>query len=189
MDTVPKLEPGREIDIATNRAARKWTRAELIGRAVWEILAAPMFALTPRPLWLWRRLLLRAFGAQIGAQAHICPTVRIQIPWNLCMGDYSAIGDRALIYNLGRIKIGANATISQNAHLCAGSHDFRSPAMALLKLPITIGDGAWICADAFIGPDVAIGDGAVVAARAVVVRDVEANVVVAGNPAVMVNRR
>nr|WP_281380118.1 hypothetical protein [Prosthecomicrobium pneumaticum] len=55
--------------------------------------------------------------------------------------------------------------------------------MPLLKPPIAVGEEAWLCADAFIGPGVTVGRGAVVGARAVVVRDVAERTVVAGNPA------
>lgn len=175
--------------IEANRRSQKWTRLELLGRSLWETLRAPLFSWTPRPFWAWRRFVLRAFGARIGAHAHIHPSACIQIPWNLAIGDFAAIGDGAIIYNLGRIEIGSGATVSQYAHLCAGSHDFRDPAMPLLKLPITIGAGAWICADAFVGPGVTIGPGAVVGARAVAVRDVDADAVVVGNPARLVGER
>lgn len=129
------------------------------------------------------------FGARVGPHVHIHPTARIFLPWNLSIGEYGAIGDRAIVYNLGPVSIGARTTISQQAHLCAGTHDYRDPAFPLLRLPITIGDDAWICADAFIGPGVTIGNHAIVAARGVVVRDVEPGVIVAGNPAKMIKRR
>jgi putative colanic acid biosynthesis acetyltransferase WcaF len=61
--------------------------------------------------------------------------------------------------------------------------------MPLLKPPIDIGDEAWICADAFVGPGVNIGRGAVVGARAVAVSDVVPWAVVAGNPARQVKIR
>jgi putative colanic acid biosynthesis acetyltransferase WcaF len=61
--------------------------------------------------------------------------------------------------------------------------------MALVKSPIDIGDGAWICADAFVGPGTKVGRHAVVGARAVVVRDVEDGAIVAGNPAREIGRR
>lgn len=170
------------VDVAGNRAARKWSRRELAGRVLWA-LAAPLFTLSPRPLWSWRRLLLRLFGARIGADVHIHPTVRITIPWNVAVGDGTAIGDRAILYALGPITIGARATISQHAHLCAGTHDWRRPDMPLLKTPIQVGDDAWICADAFIGPGVSVGASAIVGARAVAVKDVPAGMIVGGNPA------
>ena len=46
-----------------------------------------------------------------------------------------------------------------------------------------------MCADAFIGPYVTVANGAVVGACSVVTSDVEAQVVVAGNPAKFVKKR
>ena len=125
----------------------------------------------------------------MGKHVHIHPSVRVFIPWNLQIGDWSSIGFDALIYSLGTVKIGCKVTVSQRAHLCAGSHDFRDSAMPLLKLPITIGDEAWICADAFVGPGVEVGHSAVVGARAVVVRNVDAGAIVGGNPAKVIGKR
>ena len=61
--------------------------------------------------------------------------------------------------------------------------------MRLLKPPSHTADDAWICADAFVGPEVTIGEGAVVGARAVAVKDVPAWTVVVGNPAKEVRKR
>ena len=177
-----------KLDVEANRTARKWSRNELIGRMLWD-LAHPLFAFSPRPLWCWRRALLRLFGARIGRQVHIYPTVRITIPWNLSIGKDSAIGDRAIVYALGPISIGERATISQGAHLCAGSHDYGDPTMPLLKPPIVIGNEAWICADAFVGPGVTVGPRAIVGARCVVMKDVATDLIVAGNPARIVKSR
>lgn len=174
--------------VRANRAAVKWSRREQAARVLWAC-ARPLFALSPRPLWGWRRFLLRVFGARVGAQVHVHPTARVVMPWNVELGDFAAVGDGVILYALGPISIGAGASVSQGAHLCAGSHDFRDPAMPLVKARIEIGAGAWICADAFIGPRVRVGEGAVVGACAVVVRDVEGDCVVAGNPARVVGRR
>lgn len=111
------------------------------------------------------------------------------MPWNLEIGDWSAIGEHALIYNLGKISIGEAATISHRAHLCAGTHDYTDPAMPLLKPPIHIDDQAWVCTDSYVGPGVNVGEGAVVGARAVLVKDVEPWAIVAGNPARPIGKR
>lgn len=111
------------------------------------------------------------------------------IPWNLKIGDYAGVGDRVVLYALGSIQIGSFATVSQGAHLCAGTHDYNDPTLPLLKVPIKIGVGAWICADAFVGPGVTVGDGAIVGARAVVMKDVTPNTIVAGNPAKKIKDR
>lgn len=175
------------IDVTANRQARKWSRREQAGRVLWA-LAHPLFALSPRPLWGWRRMLLRLFGAQVGQGVHVFPSVRIAIPWNLTLGDDCAVGDRAILYALGPIVIGARATVSQGAHLCAGTHDLSRPDRPLMKPPITVADDAWVAADVFVGPGVTIGRGAIAGARAVVVKDVESGSIVVGNPSRTIRR-
>lgn len=158
------------------------------GRILWTIVS-PFFRLSPRPLFQWRAWLLRCFGARVGRRVHIYPSVRVVIPWNLSIGDDSSIGDEVLVYNLGPVTIGRRATVSHRAHLCAGSHDYCDPSLPLLRLPISIGDDAWVCAQSLVGPGVVIGDGAVVGAGAVAMKDVAPWSVVAGNPAQLLKRR
>lgn len=54
--------------------------------------------------------------------------------------------------------------------------------------PVKIGANAWLGFECCVLPGVTIGDGSVVAARAVVVDDVPANTLVAGNPARVVRQ-
>jgi putative colanic acid biosynthesis acetyltransferase WcaF len=143
-----------------------------------------LFRFSPRPFWAWRVWLLRLFGARIGREVHIHPTVRITIPWNLHIEDQAAVGDNAILYALGSIHIGPRATVSQHAHLCAGSHDWRDPARPLLRPAIVIGPDAWVCTDAFVGPGVVIRAGAILGARGVALRDLPARHIGQGNPMV-----
>lgn len=129
------------------------------------------------------------FGARLGKRVRVYPTVKIELPWNLVLDDDATVGDCAILYALGKIECGKRVTVSQYAHLCAGTHDFEDPAFPLMKLPISIGNDVWVCADAFIGPNVCLGDGCVVGARAVVVKSVDSGVVVAGNPARVIRKR
>ena len=133
--------------------------------------------------------MLRCFGAKVGHSVHVYPTATIYFPWNLEAGDEAAIGERALIYNLGRVTLGARVTVSHGAHICAGTHDHTKPDFPLLRPPIIIGPEAWICADAFVGPGVTIGEGAIVGARAVAMKDVRPWSIVIGNPAREIKRR
>jgi putative colanic acid biosynthesis acetyltransferase WcaF len=128
-------------------------------------------------------MLLRLFGADVGKNVNIFPSVSIFAPWQFSIGDDSSIGFNALIYNLGPITIGSRVTVSQRVHLCAGTHEYENPTLPLVKAPITVKDEVWVCADSFVGPGVVLNEGAVVAAGAVVVRNVEAWNVVGGNPA------
>lgn len=153
------------------------------------MLIGPVFRFSPRSCFEWRCFLLRCLGAKIGRDVHIYSSATIYYPWELEVADESAIGEQAYIYNLGRVTIGPRATISHRAHLCAGTHDYTEADFPLMRPPIVIGEQAWICADAFVGPGVTVGEGAIVGAGAVVMRDVEPWAIVAGNPARVINRR
>jgi putative colanic acid biosynthesis acetyltransferase WcaF len=177
-----------QLDIRGNRAAAKYSSGEMCRRILWMALS-PLFRFSPRPCFAWRRFILMLLGAKIAKGVHIYNSATIYFPWNLEIGKDSSIGEHAFIYNLAPVSIGDSVTVSQRAHLCAGSHDYTRPDMPLLKLPIVIESEAWICADAFIGPNVSVGHGAVVGARAVVMKDVNPWVVVAGNPARKIKNR
>jgi putative colanic acid biosynthesis acetyltransferase WcaF len=182
------MSEARDLDVSLCRAQRPYSRTEYIGRICWAAIS-PLFFLSPRPMFGWRRFLLRLFGATVGRNANVYPSAKIYLPWNLSLGAEASIGEWALIYNLGKVQIGPQATISHRAHLCAGTHDYSDPALPLLRESIEIGPQAWICADAFIGPNVKVGAGAVVGARSVLVRDIPDWAVVAGNPAKVIKTR
>lgn len=128
-------------------------------------------------------MILRIFGAKIGKGVKIYPSADIMFPWNLEIGDRTVISWGVILYDLGKISIGSDTVISQYAHICAGNHDYQSPDFKLLKTPVNIGNKVWIAADAFIAPGVNVGNNSVVYARSVVVKDVEADTIVGGNPA------
>lgn len=160
-----------------------------IRRALWSAVQATLFRCSPHTFNRFRSFLLRLFGARIGNHCMIRRTATIYYPWQLQMGELSALGDHANIYNLGVVTIGDRVTVSQEVMVCAGTHDYRSPAMPLQTPPVWIGDDAWLCARAFVGPGITIASGTVVAACGVVVRDTEPWTIVAGNPAVKVKDR
>lgn len=161
-----------------------------MGRLVWNISSLIVFRpFGSRLFKKWRVFILKCFGAKIEWSSHIYASVKIWAPWNLEIGANSSLGPKVDCYNQGKISIGANTVISQKAYLCASSHDYNQKDFPLVLKPIQIGNGVWIAADAFIGPHVSIGDNAVIAARAVVIKNVEENTVVGGNPAKLIKSR
>ncbi|MCC6414943.1 MAG: putative colanic acid biosynthesis acetyltransferase, partial [Opitutaceae bacterium] len=116
------------------------------------------------------------------SQVVVFPTARITYPWRLHLAPRSMIGRHVTIYNLADITLEYGANVSQNCHLCAGTHDFNQWSMPLVAKPIVIGRNAWVAADVFIGPGVIIGELSVIGARSVVVNDMPAHMVCAGNP-------
>jgi maltose O-acetyltransferase len=66
--------------------------------------------------------------------------------------------------------------------------DRREPGAAVATRPVSIGRNVWVAGNAAVLKGVTIGDDSVVGYGAVVVEDVPAGVVVAGNPARVVRR-
>ena len=161
-----------------------WTNR--LFRLCWLVTEATIFRLSPVPLFAWRNLILRLFGAKVGKSCRFYPSVRIWAPWNLQVSENVTIGPRANLYSMAIIEIGCKSVISQDVDLVAGSHDYTRidlhPLLPLVVLPITIGDMCWICSQVFILPGVTVGSGAVIGARSVVTRDQPAWMVSAGNP-------
>ncbi len=175
------------IDVEKHLKNDNYASSVMLRRILWSMLS-PLFSISPRHFYAWRCWLLRCSGAKIGKRVRIYPSAKIMFPWNLVTGDDVVISWDVKLYSLGPIRIASNVLISQGAHLCSGTHDYRQANFPLVCKPVTIETGAWLAAECFIGPGVTIGAGSVVGARAVVVRDVDVDVVVAGNPAREVKR-
>jgi putative colanic acid biosynthesis acetyltransferase WcaF len=158
-------------------------------RFLWLFVQATLYRASPGRAHAWRRWLLRLFGAKMGIAAAVHGRTHIMHPWLLEMGNWSTLAGGVTVYNLGPVKIGNHTLVSQDVYLCAGSHDYRNPTLPLIKPPITIGHGVWICAGAFVLPGVSIGDNSVIGARSVVGRDIPPGVVAAGNPCQVIKPR
>ncbi len=182
-------QPASGEDVLASRRISPYSTTEKIKRLLWGCVQATLFRASFHNWYGFRRALLRAFGASLAPTANVRRTVLIECPWNLSVGAESSIGDRAILYCLGPVQIGSRTTVSQGAHLCAGTHDHRRASMPLVRATISIGDDVWIAADAFVGPGVTVGTGAILGARGVAMRDLAPWKIYAGNPAVPVRER
>jgi putative colanic acid biosynthesis acetyltransferase WcaF len=156
---------------------------------LWWIVQSVLFRTSPQFLFGWRRFLLRAFGAQIGARVLIRPSVRVTCPWKLRIGDDVWIGDGVELYTLDCITLGSNVVVSQRSYLCTGTHDYQAPTFDQITAPIVIEPEAWIAADVFIGPGVTIGQGAVAGVRSLVLKNIPKMMIAEGQPAKVVRPR
>lgn len=178
------------IYLQLDRAERfPYSLREYAVRFAWEWVQKTLIRWSPRKAGRWRVFWLRRFGARIGANSNIRPTTTVMHPWLLEMGDYSVLSDGVTIYNLGPVTVGSHSVLSQDVYVCAGTHDYMESYLPLRRPPITIGDGVWVCAGAFLGPGVRVGDNCIVAARAVVTKDVPPAKIVGGNPARVIKDR
>ena len=162
-----------------------------VRRLLWALVQATFFRWSPRPWHGFRCRLLRLFGANIPEPGSVVvfPTASIVFPWQLELAPRSMVGPRVMIYNLAKITLRRGANISQNCHLCAGTHDYSRWSMPLVAKPIVVGENAWLGADVFVGPGVTIGNLCVVGARSVVVKDLPERTVCAGNPCRVLKER
>ncbi|MEP6668734.1 MAG: DapH/DapD/GlmU-related protein [Chthoniobacter sp.] len=159
-----------------------------LARAAWKVTWLVLCRWTPRPLHVWRALVLSLWGARVGARCHVYPGAIIWAPWQLTLGDDACVADGAEIYNVAPITLGARSVVSQGAYLCAASHDHRQADFPMTCAPIHLGDRAWVAARAIVLPGITIGAGAVAGAGSVVTRDIPDGCVAAGNPARIVRQ-
>ncbi len=176
-------------DLLQARLNSPWTWRERWWRLLWYLVEATLFRFSPRPWYRWRNFLLRLFGAKVHGSCRIRSSVKTEIPWHLSVGAQTVIGDEVILYCLGHVSIGQRVTISQFAHLCAGSHDYTRLDLPLLRPPIVIADDVWIATDVFVGPGVSIGAGTVVGARSSIFNDLPAWTICVGNPAKPIKER
>lgn len=170
-----------ERDWRSNPKARK----NVLGRLLWEAVWLLLFRPSPRfrACDPWRRALLRLFGARIASSAVPYPSARIWAPWNLEMGERSVLSERSNCYCVAPVSLGDDANLGPEAFLCAATRDISRLDKPLVVGPIALEPHSWVCTRAFVGPNVRIAAGAVVGACSVVMKDVPAWTVVAGNPA------
>lgn len=176
-----------------------------IKRAVWNIVSAVFFRLFVTKLFRpWRIFLLRCFGADIDSSAEVYASAKIWAPWNMKMEKGTCIGPNVIVYNQAMVTLEENACVSQYAYICTAGHDvgfkveglrvkgqglpLNNAETGLVVADVTLHKNAWVGTRAFIGMGVEVGEGAVVGACACVFKDVEAGIIVGGNPAVVIKR-
>lgn len=168
-------------------SAKKFDRgASFLKEALWVLIKCVLF-LPPWPMPSAARVLaLRGFGATVGCGVVIRSKVNITFPWRLILGNHVWLGEEVFILNLAPVAIESNVCVSQRAFICTGSHDFRREDFALIAKPIVIREGAWVAAQAFVGPGVELGKGAILSAGSVAMNNIPDGCLAAGNPAKVV---
>lgn len=106
--------------------------------------------------------------------------------WDVTVGRGTFI-NRGVYFDLNSpVSIGDRVHIANHVRFITSNHeisDRSQRAGRIVSAPISVGNGAWIGANAVILPGVRVGEGSIVAAGAVVTRDVPDDVLVGGVPA------
>jgi len=112
---------------------------------------------------------------------------RIICDAEVTIGDYCLISWNTVLMDTYRVPFDA---VARRAELQkASTRMTRLAAAEVPSRPIRIGDNVWIGFDSCLLPGVTIGEGSIVGARSVVVENVSAFTVVAGNPARIIRQR
>lgn len=156
---------------------------------LWWVIQSVFFRNSPQFLYGFRNFLLRLFGAKIGKNVIIRPTVRITYPWKVSIGDNSWIGDDVVLYSLGQIEIGKNVVISQKSYICTASHDYLQTDFPIFAKKNVIKDQCWLATDVFVAPGITIGESTVVGSRSSVYKDLPPNKICFGTPVKIIKNR
>lgn len=164
-------------------------KSDKVYRLIWRIISLFLFKPFSLPFFNeWRIFLLKVFGAKIGKHCNIYASAYIPSPRNLIMGMHSTLGPEVKLH-IGKTMIGNKVTVSQRTYLCSATHETDSINVPFIAGEIEIEDFVWIAAEAFIMTNTVIGEGSIIGARAVVIKDVVAWTIVAGNPAKFIKNR
>jgi putative colanic acid biosynthesis acetyltransferase WcaF len=158
-------------------------------QTLWFLFGCPLLRSQLLPSSAVRRVLLRAFGAKVGAKVVIKPGTRVKYPWRLSIGNDTWIGEDCWIDNLADVSIGDDVCVSQAAYICTGNHDRCDPAFGLVVKPVILRAGSWVGARVTVCPGVEFGEGAMATAGSVVSRNIPPWEIHSGNPASLVKVR
>lgn len=149
-----------------------------------------LWLLPPSRLFFFRRACLKLARVNVGKNVSVCGRGWIYGRGLLRIGRNTWLSPGVIFYTHldAPIIIGADCDIGPAVEFVTGGHivgPLSRRAGLGTAYPIVINDGCWIGAGSRLLGGVSIGPGAVVAAGSVVTRDVPANVLVAGVPAVV----
>ena|ERR1022692_1064072 len=167
-----------------------WYRpGNFLKRTLWYFANILIFKTALFPFYRIKVFVLQLFGASVGRNVIIKPSVNIKYPWFLEIGNHVWIGEKVSIDNLAMVSIGSNVCLSQEALLLSGNHDYTKATFDLILRPIVLEDGVWIGARAIVSGGTACRSGVVLCAGSVATGELESMGIYRGNPAVRIKER
>lgn len=97
------------------------------------------------------------------------------------------------VHCLEKVTLGNNCLAGSAIIMDTDFHQFHDPTHILYNnpksIPVTVGNGVWLCGQCVLLKGSSVGDNSVVGFRAVVTKSFPADVVIAGNPARVVKSK
>lgn len=132
-----------------------------------------------------RKYLIGQILGKIGDNIHLEAPIHFDYGYRTKIGSNFFSNFNLTILDGGGVEIGDHVYIGPNVGIYTANHptDVRRRQKGYeWALPVKISDNVWIGGDVTILPGVTVGENSVIAAGSVVVKDIPANVVAAGNP-------
>lgn len=132
-----------------------------------------------------RKEMINQFFCKTGEEFSIQSPFYCDFGFNISIGENFFSNYNLVILDVAPVTIGDNVLFGPNVSLYTAGHPIHPISRNSgyeYGISITIGDNVWLGGNVVVTPGVTIGENSVVAAGSVVVKDIPANVVVAGNP-------
>ena len=164
----------------------------------WRRLAAldadELDALVHLARWVGRESVAARRAPGISPEATISPLASLRFTDHVVVGPLATIGPYCAVWGgyEATTTVGAGALLAPGVVVVAGNHRIDGPGwirdLGFDEHDATIGDGAWVGANATV-VGCRVGEGAVIAANSVVLEDIPDRAVAAGAPAQVVRLR
>lgn len=135
--------------------------------------------------------LLRKIIGKCGGAFVIESPFHCDYGYNIELGENFYMNVNCVILDEARVTFGSNVFVAPGCGFYTAGHPFdisqRNSGLEYAK-PITVGNNVWIGGNVVVCPGVTIGDNCVIGAGSVVVKDIPANSLAAGNPCKVIRR-
>ena len=129
--------------------------------------------------------IIKELFAKTGKDFMILPNFYCDYGFNIEIGDNFYSNHNLVILDCNKVTFGNNIQIGPNCGFYTAGHPLDKELRKKVEFakPIKVGNDVWFGGNVCVLPGVTIGDNVVVGAGSVVTKDIQSNVVVAGNPA------
>ncbi len=178
----------KEVDLS--KFDNSWYQpGSFLKRFFWHIFSNTFINSTlPVPMKI-KILILRLFGATIGHNVTLKPSVNIKYPWFLTIKNNVWIGEKVWIDNFVNVIVEDNVCISQGALLLTGNHNYSKESFDLMPGNIVLERGSWVGAKTIVCPGITLKSHSILTVGSVASKDLESFGIYQGNPAVWIRER